>query len=285
MHWLTGRQVCIKANLSLLQNWHWRLATVCFLQRLIQSIGHNFSVFVVCQPQPIITKSIKWPILCILYIYAQNLPFLGIYQDVLLRRSTFLNQWLHMYCRIQSKKYKIQWWKYKNILIHKILPSILTPTYTHPLEQEWHPPTLAPLPNSSVLIPLTMQPTRFWNPHWPPWRMKPVWSIFGIRRLICSQNVISSPDIPPVISLYPLDILSILQAKYDRLRALEEFQFEPLFPASREWNRRHSDGEFRIDTQNLELATIIDNWHPELRIDSQNWVLTSTSQSPHKVML
>ena len=35
-------------------------------------------------------------------IYAQNIPFMGVYQDVLLLLSTFLHQWLHTYCRIQN---------------------------------------------------------------------------------------------------------------------------------------------------------------------------------------
>ena len=90
-----------------------------FLPRLIQSIGHNVYVFVVCQPRPVTNKLIKCAILRILCIYAQNIPFMGVYQDVLLLLSTFLHQWLHIYCRIQNTKYKLQWWEYKNMLVHK----------------------------------------------------------------------------------------------------------------------------------------------------------------------
>ena len=73
-----------------------------FLPRPIQSIGHKVCVFDVCQPQPIIHKSIQCAILC---IYARNIPFMGVYQAVLLRQSVFLNKWLHIYCRIQNTKY------------------------------------------------------------------------------------------------------------------------------------------------------------------------------------
>ena len=58
--------------------------------------------FVICQPRPVINKLIKCAILRISCIYAQNIPFMGVYQDVLLLLSTFLHQWFHIYCRIQN---------------------------------------------------------------------------------------------------------------------------------------------------------------------------------------
>ena len=87
-----------------------------FLPRPIQSIGHKVCVFDVCQPRPIIHKLIQSAILC---NYAWNIPFMGVYQDVLLWPSVFLNKWLNIHCRIQNTKYKIQWWKYKNMIVHK----------------------------------------------------------------------------------------------------------------------------------------------------------------------
>ena len=54
----------------------------CFLPLPIQCIGHTVSIFVVCQPRPIINKLMKCAILRILWIYARNIPFMGVYQDV-----------------------------------------------------------------------------------------------------------------------------------------------------------------------------------------------------------
>ena len=87
-----------------------------FLPRPIQSIGHKVCVFDVCQPRPIIHKLIQSAILC---NYAWNIPFMGVYQDLLLWWSIFLHQWLPMYCRIQNTIYKFQWLEYENMPGHK----------------------------------------------------------------------------------------------------------------------------------------------------------------------
>jgi len=68
-------------------------------------MGHNVCVLVVCQLRRIISKLLKCAISGNLWIYAWNIPFMGVYQDVLLRQSVFLNKWLHIYCRLQNTKY------------------------------------------------------------------------------------------------------------------------------------------------------------------------------------
>ena len=68
-------------------------------------MGHNVCVLVVCQLRRIISKLLKCAISGNLWIYAWNIPFMGVYQDVLLWPSVFLNKWLHIYCRIQNTKY------------------------------------------------------------------------------------------------------------------------------------------------------------------------------------